>query len=96
MAERVKELAKEAEWEKALKDIATTTAKEQGKAAEAVEEKARSSEKARLAAEKKLAEVEEKLREAELKLAEAASLNLAQANAMADLKATLKACEDKW
>lgn len=96
MAERVKELAEEAEWEKALKDVTTTIAKEQGKAAKAAEEKAQSLEKAWLTTEKKLAEVEEKLGETELKLAKATSPNLAQANAMADLKATFETCEDKW
>lgn len=46
--------------------------------------------------EKKLAKVEKKLREVQLKLAEAASLNLIQADAMANMKAALEACEDKW
>ena len=32
----------------------------------------------------------------ELKLVEAASLNLAQADQIADLKSTLEACENKW
>ena len=43
-------------------------------------------------AEKKLTEVEVKLRSAKLKLAEAKSLNLAQADEIADLKMTLVAC----
>ena len=47
-------------------------------------------------AEKKLTEVEVKLRSAKLKLAEAKSLNLAQADEIADLKMTLDACEEKW
>lgn len=62
----------------------------------ATEEKARSSEEARLVMEKKLAEMEKKLREVELKLADVASLNLTQVDVMADLKTTLEACEDKW
>lgn len=37
-----------------------------------------------------------KLRGTELKLAEAESLNLAQVDEIADLKAALKAYEDKW
>ena len=47
-------------------------------------------------AEKKLTEVEAKLRSAELKLAEVKSLNLAQANQVADLKVALDAYEEKW
>lgn len=56
----------------------------------ATEEKARSSEDARLVMEKKLAEVEKKLEAAELKLAEVVSLNLAQVDAMAELKMALE------
>lgn len=84
----------EVKQEKALKDVATAIAKEKGKVAEAAEEKAQSAEKARLAAKRKLAEAENKLGEVEVKLVEAASLNLAQANAIANLKATVEACED--
>lgn len=47
-------------------------------------------------AEKKLARLEAKLGVVELKLAEVASLNLTNANKIADLTAALKACEDKW
>ena len=47
-------------------------------------------------AEKKLAEMEAKLGGIELKLAEAKSLNLAYVNEIADLKAALEACENKW
>lgn len=56
----------------------------------ATEEKARSSEDARLVMEKKLAEAEKKLEAAELKLAEVVSLNLAQVDAMAELKMALE------
>lgn len=37
-----------------------------------------------------------KLGDIELKLVKAESLNLAQVEEIADLKASLKACEDKW
>ena len=47
-------------------------------------------------AEKKSIELEIKLGETELKLAEAKSLNLAQADELADLNAALEACENKW
>ena len=94
--ERLKELVEDAEQEKALKDVATATAKEKGKAAEAAKKKAQSSEKARLVAERNLAEAEERLGGVELKLAKAASLNLAQVDEIANLKAALKACKTKW
>ena len=44
----------------------------------------------------KLAEAEYRLGGVELKLAEVASLNLAQVNEIVDLKAALKAYENKW
>ena len=47
-------------------------------------------------AEKGRAEVESRLEGVELKLAEAHSLNLAQANQIANLKVALEACENKW
>ena len=75
--ERLKELIEDAEWEKALKDVVATMAKEKGKAAEAVEKRAQFAEKAQLVVEKKLTKVEVKLGSTELKLAEAESLNLA-------------------
>ena len=49
-----------------------------------------------MSAEKKPSELEAKLGKTELKLAEVASLNTAQAEELADLKAALKACENKW
>ena len=47
-------------------------------------------------AKKKLAEMEAKQGGVKLKLAEAESLNLAQADEIADLKAALETCEEKW
>ena len=94
--ERLKELIEDADWEKALKDVANAMAKEKGKAIEAAKKKAQSLEKARLLAEKKLAKVEAKLGGIELKLAEAKSLTLAYVDEIADLKAALEACENKW
>ena len=44
--ERLKETAEDAEREKALKDIAVAMVKDKGKAAEVVEKKAQSAEKA--------------------------------------------------
>ena len=43
-----------------------------------------------------MAEAEDKLGGVELKLAEVASLNLAQADEIVDLKAALEACKNKW
>lgn len=91
--ERLRELAEDVDWKKALKDV---TAKERGKAAEAAEKKAQSSEKARLLAEQKVVELEGRLEGAELKLAEANSLNLDKADQILDLKIALGAYENKW
>ena len=94
--EKLKELAKDAEWEKALKDVAIATTKEKGKAAKVAKKKAQSFEKAWLVAKKKLAEMEAKQGGVELKLVEAESLNLAQADEIADLKAALDTYKEKW
>ena len=96
LGERLTELVEDAEQEKALKDVANDNAKQKSKVVKAVEKKAQSSEKAHQLAEKRIAEVESWLKGVELKLVEANGLNLAQANQIADLKAALKACENKW
>ena len=96
LGERLKELAKDAKREKVLKDGTNAMVKEKGKFAEAAKKKAQSLEKAWLLAEKKLTEVESKLGGIELTLAEAKSLNLAHIDEIANLKATLEACENKW
>ena len=57
----LKELAEYADREKASKDVVVATDREKGKAVEAAEKKAKSSEKARLLAEGKLAEAEDRL-----------------------------------
>ena len=92
----MKELAEDADREKALKEVANTTTKEKSKAAEVAEKKAQSLEKAQCLTEDKLAKVEEKLGGVELKLAKAANLNLAQADEIANLKVAFEACESKW
>ena len=58
LGERLTELAKDVEQEKALKDVANDNAKEKSKAAKVAKKKAQSSEKARQAMEKGRAEVE--------------------------------------
>ena len=60
------------------------------------EKRAQSSKKAQLLAEERVAEVEGRLEGVELKLVEAASLNLAQADQIVDLKSAFEACENKW
>ncbi|KAK9987703.1 hypothetical protein SO802_027942 [Lithocarpus litseifolius] len=92
----LKELAEDAGREKALKDVAETTAKEKAKAAATAEKKAVVSEKARAAAERRSSELEAKLGDAELKLGEAESLNAAQTEELANLRAALEASESKW
>ena len=92
----MKELADDVKREKALKDVAEVVSKERAKIVATVEKKATASEKAKALAEKKLADLEAKVGETELKLAEAESLNSAQAEELADLKAALEGCESKW
>ena len=92
---RLKELSEDAEWEKALKEVVMVTAKEKTKDVKTAEKKAVASEKARALAEKRTMELKAKPGEIKLKLAEAVSLNIAQAEELADLKATLEACENK-
>ena len=45
---------------------------------------------------KRLAELTTKQNETDLKLAEATSLNVALTEELADLRAALEACENKW
>ena len=92
----MKELSKDAEQEKALKDVAKVMVKEKVKAAETAEKKTIMAEKARASAESKSAELEVQLGGTELKLAEAQSLNTTLAEELADLKAALEACKNKW
>lgn len=92
----MREATKDAKREKALKDVVEAKVKDQKKATEAAEKKAQASEKAWALAEKGRTELEMKLGGTELKLAEAKSLNLAQADEIANLKVTLEAYENKW
>ena len=91
----MKELSEDVERVKALKKVVVVTTKEKTKAAETMEKKAATSEKAKVLAEKRFSELEAKVGETELKLAKAKSLNLTQAEELADLKVALKACENK-
>ena len=97
LGERLKELAEDDDREKALKDVANAIAKEKGKEAEVTEKVGPLPQLTSWQlAEGKLAETEDRLRGVELKFAEAASLNLAQADQIADLKVALEACKSKW
>ena len=93
---RAKELAEESDRERAARETAIKTAKEKTKAADIAKKKAAAAEKNRAMAEKRSAELLAKQYETDLKLAEAISLNTAQAEELADLRATLEACENKW
>ena len=90
------ELSEDADREKAARETAIKTAKEKIKVADTAEKKAATVEKARALAVKRSAEPLAKQNEADLKLAEAMSLNTAQAEELADLRATLEAYEEKW
>lgn len=79
-----------------LKGCCGCHCKDKGKAAANAEKQAQMAEKARALAEQKLTEMDVKLGETELILAATESLNLAQVNGLANLKAALEACEDKW
>ena len=80
----------------AARETAIKTAKEKIKVADTAEKKAATAEKARALAEKRSAELLAKQNETDMKLAEAISLNAAQAEELADLRAALEACEEKW
>ena len=79
-----------------MKDTVTVTAKDKGKAVEDAKRRAREAKNARVLAEQSLTEMDTKLGGMELKLAEAESLNLAQVNEVAEPKAALESCKDKW
>ena len=92
----LKKLAEVADREKAFKDVVEVTTKDKTKATTTAEKKAAASKKARVAVEKRSLKLEVKLGETELKLAEAASMNIARAKELADLRAALEACKNKW
>ena len=92
----MKELSEDADWEKAAREVAAKTAKDETKAAEATEKRVTAAKKAKALVEKRSAELEVKQNEADLKLVEAISLNVAQAEGLANLRVALVACENKW
>ena len=91
-----KDLAEEADREREAWETAVKTAKEKIKAAKTTEKKAAAAKKNRALAEKRSTELLAKKNETYVKLAEAISLNTTQAEELADLRAALGACEEKW
>ena len=69
---------KEADKEKALKEVAEDTVRERNVAVENAKEKARATEGARILVEQKVAKMATKLEEVELRLAGAKSVNSAR------------------
>ena len=64
--------------------------------ADIAEKKAAAAEKNRVMAEKRSAELLAKQNEMDLKLAKEISLNTTQVEELADLRAALEACKEKW
>ena len=93
---RAKELAKEADREREARETAVKIAKEKIKEADIAEKKAATAEKNRAMTEKRSAKLLATQNEIDVKLAEAISLNMAQAEELADLRPALEACEEKW
>ena len=93
---RAKDLVEEVDREREARETAAKMAKEKLKAADSAKKKAAATEKNRDLAEKRCAELLAKQNETDVKLAQAISLNTAQAEELADLRAALEACEEKW
>ena len=91
-----KDLAEEADREREAWETAVKTAKEKMKAAETAEKKAAAAKKNKALAEKRSTELLAKQNETYVKLAEAFNLNTTQAEELADMRAALGACEEKW
>lgn len=96
MEDQLKYTAKEAEKEKALKEVAKVIIKEKSIAMKAVEEKAKELERARALVEKKATELETKLGKMEVRLVRTASIISVRDKEVVDLKATQEESEDKF
>ena len=92
----MKDLSEEVGRERAGKEKAVEVAKEKMKIVKSVEKRAAATEKSRASAEKKSVELVVQQNETETKLAEIASLNSALSEKVANLRAALEACENKW
>ena len=93
---RAKDLVEEVDREREARETAAKTAKEKLKAADSAEKKTAAAEKNRALAKKRCTKLLAKQNETDVKLAQAISLNTAQAEELADLRAALEACEEKW
>ena len=96
LAGRAKDLVEEVDREREARETAAKTVKEKLKAADSAEKKAAAAEKNRALAEKRCTELLAKQNETDVKLAQAISLNTAQAEELANLRAALEGCEEKW
>ena len=96
LGEHAKDLAQEADREREAQETAVKTAKEKMKVAETTEKKAAAAEKNKTLVEKRSTEILAKQNETDVKLAKAISLNTAQAEELANLRADLEAYEEKW
>uniref|UniRef100_A0A7N2QXU9 Uncharacterized protein n=1 Tax=Quercus lobata TaxID=97700 RepID=A0A7N2QXU9_QUELO len=94
--EWVKDLSEEVDREKAGREEAAKTAKDKTKAVNAAEKRVVAAEKARASAKKRSAKLVSKQNETNLKLAKAASLNVTLSEEVANLRAALEVCENKW
>ena len=96
LGERAKDLAQEADREREAREMAIKTAREKMKVVETAEKKATVAEKNKALVKKRSAEILAKQNETNVNLAKAISLNTAQAEELANLRAALEACEEKW
>ena len=96
LGDHAKELAGEADQEREAQETAVKTAKEKLKAVETVKKKAVATEKNRALAEKRSVELLAKQNKTDVKLAKVISLSTAQVEELADLRAALEACKEKW
>ena len=96
LGDRAKDLAEEVDREREARETAVKTAKEKIKAADTTEKKAAAAEMNGALVGKRSAELLAKQNETDVKLAKTISLNTAQAEELADLRAALEVCEKKW
>ena len=96
LGDHAKELAGEADQEREAQETAVKTAREKLKVVETAEKKPVAAEKNRALAEKRSVELLAKQNKTDVKLSKAISLSTAQIEELADLRAALEACKEKW
>ena len=84
-----KDFSEEVDREREARETAAKTAKEKLKAADSAEKKTAAAEKNRALAKKRCTKLLAKQNETDVKLAQAISLNMAQAEELADLRVAL-------